>query len=108
MTVHEGPRFSSTTTRIGQVEGGDKAPPLAATRPAARRGLSRFVGRDAEIDQLRRTLQLAGDGHGQVVAIVGEPGVGKSRLFLEFIRSHRAHDWLVLESASLSYGQAQG
>jgi len=73
---------------------------------AARRGLSRFVGRDAEMDQLRRTLQLAGDGHGQVVAIVGEPGVGKSRLFLEFIRSHRAHGWLVLESASLSYGQA--
>ena len=68
--------------------------------------LSRFVGRDAEIEHLRRALQQAGDGHGQLVAVVGEPGVGKSRLFFEFSRSHRARAWLVLESASLSYGKA--
>jgi len=46
---------------------------------AAARGLTRFVGRDAEIELLRRALALAHDGHGQLVAIVGEPGVGKSR-----------------------------
>src|SRR2546425_3052027 len=46
---------------------------------AAARGLTRFVGRDAEIEQIRRALALAHDGHGQLVALVGEPGVGKSR-----------------------------
>jgi predicted ATPase len=40
------------------------------------------------------------------VAVVGEPGVGKSRLFYEFIHSHRTQDWLVLESSSVSYGKA--
>jgi class 3 adenylate cyclase len=44
---------------------------------AAARGLTRFVGRDAELDVLRRTLEQASAGHGQVVALVGEPGVGK-------------------------------
>jgi len=73
---------------------------------AAARGLTRFVGRDNELDQLRQALDLAGAGHGQVVAIVGEPGVGKSRLIYEFARSHRTHDWLLLESHSVSYGKA--
>src|SRR5262245_27246975 len=72
----------------------------------ARRGLTQFVGRGAEIEHLRRALQQAGDGRGQLVAVVGEPGVGKSRLFFEFTRSHRARDWLVLESGSVSYGKA--
>jgi predicted ATPase/class 3 adenylate cyclase len=73
---------------------------------AAARGLTRFVGRDAELDTLRRTLEQAGSGHGQVVALVGEPGVGKSRLVWEFTHSHRTHGWLVLESGSVSYGKA--
>jgi class 3 adenylate cyclase/tetratricopeptide (TPR) repeat protein len=73
---------------------------------AARLGLTRFVGRDVELDQLRRAQQLAGAGHGQVAAIVGEAGVGKSRLVHEFSHSHRLHGWLVLESASVSYGKA--
>jgi class 3 adenylate cyclase/tetratricopeptide (TPR) repeat protein len=75
---------------------------------AARRGLTRFVGRDAELEQLHRAQQLAGDGHGQVAAIVGEAGVGKSRLVYEFTHSHRLRGWLVLESASVSYGKATG
>ena len=53
------------------------------------RGLTRFVGRDAEIETLRQSLEHARAGHGQVVAVVGEPGVGKSRLFYEFTHSHR-------------------
>jgi class 3 adenylate cyclase/tetratricopeptide (TPR) repeat protein len=73
---------------------------------SAARGFSRFVGRDAEIEQLRRTLALAQDGHGQLVAVVGEPGVGKSRLVYEFIHSHRTQDWLILEAGSVSYGKA--
>jgi class 3 adenylate cyclase/tetratricopeptide (TPR) repeat protein len=73
---------------------------------ATARGLTRFVGRDAEIDQLRRALEEAGTGQGQLVAAVGEPGVGKSRLFHEFTHSHRVQDWLILQSGSVSYGKA--
>src|SRR5215470_18020769 len=51
---------------------------------AARYGLTRFVGRSAELEQLRNALDQASAGRGQVVAVVGEPGVGKSRLFWEF------------------------
>jgi hypothetical protein len=56
---------------------------------AALRGLTRFVGRDAEVEHLRGVLGQAGAGHGQVVAIMGEAGVGKSRLVSEFTHSHR-------------------
>ncbi|MBI3455733.1 MAG: ATP-binding protein, partial [Candidatus Rokubacteria bacterium] len=73
---------------------------------AARRGLTRFVGRNAELETLRQTLEKARAGHGQVVALVGEPGVGKSRLFWEFTHSRRTVDWLILESGSVSYGKA--
>ena len=47
-------------------------PARTRLQAAARRGLTRFVGRDAELEQLRRAQQLAGDGHGQVAAVVGE------------------------------------
>src|SRR5437870_2339037 len=80
-------------------------PARTRLQAGARRGLTRFVGRDAELEQLRRAQQLAGAGHGQVAAIVGEAGVGKSRLVYEFTHSHRLHGWLVLESASVSYGK---
>jgi class 3 adenylate cyclase/tetratricopeptide (TPR) repeat protein len=73
---------------------------------AARRGLSRFVGRSAELEQLRDALDQVSQGRGQVVAVVGDPGVGKSRLFWEFSHSHRLQGWLVIESASVSYGKA--
>jgi predicted ATPase/class 3 adenylate cyclase len=72
----------------------------------AARGLTRFVGRDAEVEQLRYALLKAGKGRGQVMAIMGEAGVGKSRLFHEFIYSHRTEGWLILEAASVSYGKA--
>ncbi len=81
-------------------------PARTRLQAAARRGLTRFVGRDAELEQLRRAQQLAGNGHGQVAAIVGEAGVGKSRLFYEFTHSHRLQGWLILESGSVSYGKA--
>jgi len=75
-------------------------------QPSTIRGLSRFVGRDAEMDQIQQALNETAAGHGQAVAIVGEPGVGKSRLFYEFAHSHRTRDWLVLETGSFSYGKA--
>src|SRR5215831_16361248 len=72
----------------------------------AARGLTRFVGRQTELDVLSQALARAGVGQGQVVAVVGEAGVGKSRLLYEFLRSHHPQGWLVLESASVSYGKA--
>jgi class 3 adenylate cyclase/tetratricopeptide (TPR) repeat protein len=73
---------------------------------AAARGLTRFVGRQVELAVLHQALEQAGAGHGQVVAAVGEAGVGKSRLMYECLHSHRTQGWLVLESASVSYGKA--
>jgi AAA ATPase domain len=69
-------------------------------------GLTRFVGRQTEVDILRQALARAGAGQGQVVAIVGEPGVGKSRLVHEVIHASHTRGWRVLESASVSYGRA--
>ena len=73
---------------------------------AAARGLTTFVGRDTEMDTLFTALEQAKAGKGQAVAVVGEPGVGKSRLFWEFTHSHRTEGCLVLAAASVSYGKA--
>jgi class 3 adenylate cyclase len=73
---------------------------------AVTRGLTRFVGRETDMQALHQALERAGASHGQIVAAVGEAGVGKSRLFYEFARSHRTREWLILESASASYGKA--
>jgi predicted ATPase len=72
---------------------------------ASRRGLTKFVGRETELAQMRRALQLVRDGHGQVVAAIGEAGVGKSRLFFEFKAIAEA-GCLVLETYSVSHGKA--
>jgi Adenylate and Guanylate cyclase catalytic domain/AAA ATPase domain len=60
---------------------------------AVARGLTRFVGRQQELAPLRQALEHAGAGHGQVVAVVGEAGVGKSRLLYEFVHSHHTSGW---------------
>jgi class 3 adenylate cyclase/tetratricopeptide (TPR) repeat protein len=72
----------------------------------AARGLTPFVGRQAELAALYEALDQAGAGHGQVVAVIGEPGVGKTRLFHEFTHTARTQGWLLLESSSTSYGKA--
>ena len=73
---------------------------------AVARGLTRFVGRDQELAALTQALAQAGQGQGQLVALLGEAGVGKSRLVYEFVHSHATQGWRVLESASVSYGRA--
>ncbi len=73
---------------------------------AAVRGLTPFVGRESELATLNKALEMARAGRGQIVALVGEPGVGKSRLFWEFIHSHRTHGWLVLEGGTASYSKS--
>src|SRR5437867_1247336 len=72
---------------------------------SARRGLTRFVGRHSEMDQLQRALEQAKAGHGQIVGVLGEPGLGKSRLFYEFELTTQSGG-LVLEAYSVSYGKA--
>jgi class 3 adenylate cyclase/tetratricopeptide (TPR) repeat protein len=73
---------------------------------AVAHGLSPFVGRQPEVAALQQALARAGAGQGQVVALIGEPGVGKSRLVYEFLQSHHTQGWLRLESSSVSYGKA--
>ena len=70
------------------------------------RGLTKFIGRGTELEMLRRGLERARGGQGQVIALAGEAGVGKSRLFWEFTHSHHVHDWHIIESSSVSYGKA--
>jgi class 3 adenylate cyclase/tetratricopeptide (TPR) repeat protein len=69
---------------------------------AAVHGLSHFVGRQSELETLRNALRQVDMGHGQVVAGIGEPGVGKSRLFTEFIQSSLTEGWRILETSAVS------
>ncbi len=72
---------------------------------SARRGLSKFVGREAELVQMKQALVSAKSGRGQIVAAVAEAGVGKSRLFFEF-QAIGHSEALVLETLSVSHGKA--
>ena len=72
---------------------------------ASRRGLARFVGRQREMESLQNALAQAKAGHGQIVGVMGEPGVGKSRLFYEFKLLSQV-GCLVLETFSVSHGKA--
>jgi DNA-binding SARP family transcriptional activator/class 3 adenylate cyclase/predicted ATPase len=67
------------------------------------RELTHFVGRETESARLAELLERAARGSGQVAAIIGEPGVGKSRLVHEFIGSRPAADWTVLETGTTGH-----
>jgi len=83
----------------------DVGPLRTRLQVAARRGLVRFVGRQAEMEQKRRALDLARAGHGQIVAVMGEPGVGKSRLCYES-KLISEGGCLILATFSVSHGKA--
>ena len=72
---------------------------------AARRGLTRFVGREREMAAMAGALEQARAGHGQIVAAVGEAGAGKSRLMYEF-KATIPDECKVLEAYSVSHGKA--
>jgi class 3 adenylate cyclase len=72
---------------------------------SARRGLTRFVGRQREMEQLQQAREHAKAGHGQIVGTISEPGLGKSRLFYEF-KLLSVTGCLVLEAYSVSHGKA--
>jgi len=104
-----------TVTPLGPVPVRGSAEPVAVyelTGPgparyrlqaAAVRGLSRFVGRDAELDQLRHALERVRAGQGRLVALVGEAGVGKSRIIREFVEGPWIADALVLEGRPVAH-----
>jgi class 3 adenylate cyclase/tetratricopeptide (TPR) repeat protein len=81
-------------------------PPRTSIQALAGRALTRFVGRQAEVETMGQAQELASAGHGQLVAVMGEPGVGKTRLFYEFLCAPWSHGWLLLESQATSYGKA--
>src|SRR5262249_22322707 len=70
------------------------------------RGFTRFVGRAAETTFLETALEQAVGGETQVVGVVGEAGVGKSRLCLELVQRWRARGVPVYEAHCLSHGRA--
>jgi len=102
---------------------------------AVARGLTRFVGRQREMEALKHAAERARAGHGQIVAVMADPGVGKSRLFYEFKTTEGGAEsvgpafqpvndslerlshimagsdacptkWMVLEAMSVSHGKA--
>jgi transcriptional regulator with AAA-type ATPase domain len=96
--------------RRGEKPGAEDKPSYIVVRPdpsglGAWRRLTRFVGRQAEMDVLRSRWELASRGRGQVVGLVGEPGVGKSRLVWEFLQEGPDRGWLVLETVSATPGR---
>jgi len=72
---------------------------------SAGRGLTKFVGREREMEALKHAAELAKSGRGQIVAAMAEPGVGKSRLYFEFKATSQS-GWMVLETFSISHGKA--
>jgi len=70
------------------------------------RGLTKFVGHIAEMEHLTGCYRRVKEGWGQVVAIVGEAGVGKSRLLLEFVKARQGEDFSYLEGHCIHYGEA--
>src|SRR5260221_9563663 len=72
---------------------------------ATQRGLTKFVGRERELEQLQRALEQASAGNGQIVAVIAEAGTGKSRLFYEF-KAMLQPNCRVLEAYSVSHGKA--
>jgi class 3 adenylate cyclase len=90
VAVHEVTGFGPLRTRLQR---------------AVARGLTKFVGRQREMEVLRHAAMLAREGRGQIVAAMADPGVGKSRLFYEF-KATSASGWMVLEALSVSHGKA--
>jgi len=81
------------------------AEPTRGRFQAAARSLTRFVGRGSEFEVLGKPLRRAEAGQGQAVAVIGEPGVGKSRFFYEFIDSPSTRGCTILEGSGVSYGK---
>ena len=98
-------RIKGVSEPVDVVEVTGLGPLRTRLQVSERRGLTKFVGRQTELEQMRHALELSRDGHGQVVAAMGDPGVGKSRLLFEF-KAIAQSGCLVLEAYSVSHGKA--
>jgi two-component system, NtrC family, response regulator AtoC len=102
----DGPFRADPSDRIGAYTVVGLRPRHSPLEMFAQRPLSRFVGRKRELATLSDLLVQVEEGRGQVVGMIGEPGIGKSRLCYEFTRAHLTHGWLRLEASADSYGKA--
>src|SRR6202035_2734927 len=98
-------RVKGLTEPINVYEVTGLGPLRTRLQRAAGRGLTRFVGREREMEALKHAAERAKGGRGQIIAAIAEQGVGKSRLFFEFKATSQA-GWMVLEALSVSYGKA--
>ena len=94
---------ASEPVRVFELE--DVSPQRTRLEVGRARGLSRFVGRDAEMDVLEAALARARAGNGQVIGVVAEAGTGKSRLCFEFAEHCRAVGMRVIEGRCAPYGK---
>ena len=82
------------------------SPVQSRLQAAVARGLTAFLGRETEIDILNQALDRTSDQHGQVVALSGEAGIGKSRLIWEFLNSQDQQNSTILQASSSAYGKS--
>jgi len=91
----------STPIEVFELTGAGSARSRLQARAA--RGLTKFIGRTRELAQLEATFEHVRQGQGRTVGVVGEAGVGKSRLNLEFLHAHRNDGTLILECGCISH-----
>jgi class 3 adenylate cyclase len=97
-------RVRGVTEPVGVYQVSGLGPLRTHFQLSAERGLSKFVGRQRELEQLKRALYMTKAGRGQIVAVLGEAGVGKSRLFHEF-KVLAQNECAVLETFSVAHGK---
>ena len=98
-------RIKGVTEPVNVYEVTGLGPLRTRLQRAVGRGLTKFVGRAREMEALKRAQEHAKAGHGQIVAAMAEPGVGKSRLFYEF-KAVSQFGYMVLEAFSVLHGKA--
>jgi class 3 adenylate cyclase len=98
-------RVKGVTEPVNVYEVTGLGPLRTRLQRSAGRGLTKFVGREREMEALKHAAEQAKAGQGQIVAAMAEPGAGKSRLFFEFKATSQL-GWMVLETFSVSHGKA--
>jgi class 3 adenylate cyclase/tetratricopeptide (TPR) repeat protein len=98
-------RIKGVTVPVEVYEVTGLGPLRTRLQRSAGRGFTKFVGRNREMEAMKAAAEQAMAGHGQIVAAMAEPGVGKSRLFDEF-KAVSQSGWMVLETFSVSHGKA--
>ncbi len=83
------------------IKGGDIETRISAS---VAKGLTKFVGRKNSLETIKESYEQALSGSGQVVGIVGEAGVGKSRLLFEFASQLPQDEFMFLEGRCLHFG----